>query len=154
MLVISWTMTLSRGSCTKTPILMRHYSLQILDNSLTLQFVHPPHRILQKYVAIHFTWLTANYGQNSLSQMLKCFSFVPRSPTRALPLEPNEGFSSQRTPTFHTPQPFYHPGPPGWAGARRELLDFMVQGKTTLWCKGKLTEADTPTTGRAPLHPD
>ena len=21
------------------------------------------------------------------------------------------------------------PGPPGWAGARRELLDFMVQGK-------------------------
>jgi len=30
-----------------------------------------------------------------------------------------------------TPQPFYgpFPGPPGWAGARRELLDFMVQGK-------------------------
>ena len=29
------------------------------------------------------------------------------------------------------PQPFYgpFPGPPGWAGARRELLDFMVQGK-------------------------
>jgi len=28
-------------------------------------------------------------------------------------------------------QPFYglFPGPPGWAGARRELLDFMVQGK-------------------------
>jgi len=33
---------------------------------------------------------------------------------------------------YHTtPQPFYgpFPGPPGWAGARRELLDFMVQGK-------------------------
>ena len=31
----------------------------------------------------------------------------------------------------HTKQPFYgpFPGPPGWAGARRELLDFMVQGK-------------------------
>ena len=29
------------------------------------------------------------------------------------------------------------PGPPGRAGARRELL--------TLWCKGRLTEADTPT---------
>jgi len=32
----------------------------------------------------------------------------------------------------HTmPQPFYSlfPGPPGWAGARRELLDFMVHGK-------------------------
>jgi len=27
------------------------------------------------------------------------------------------------------PQPFYGPGPPGWAGARRELLDFIVQGK-------------------------
>jgi len=29
------------------------------------------------------------------------------------------------------PQPFtaLFPGPPGWAGARRELLDFMVQGK-------------------------
>jgi len=29
------------------------------------------------------------------------------------------------------PQLFYGPfrGPPGWAGARRELLDFMVQGK-------------------------
>ena len=29
------------------------------------------------------------------------------------------------------PQTFYgpFPGPPGWAGARRELLDFMVQGK-------------------------
>jgi len=31
------------------------------------------------------------------------------------------------------------PGPPGWAGARRELLDFTVQGK------GRLTKADTPT---------
>jgi len=29
------------------------------------------------------------------------------------------------------------PGPPGWASARRELLDFMVQGR--------LTEADTVT---------
>ena len=29
------------------------------------------------------------------------------------------------------------PGQPGWAGARRELMD--------LWCKGRLTEADTPT---------
>jgi len=38
----------------------------------------------------------------------------------------------------HT-QPFYgpFPGPPGWASARRELLDFMVQGR--------LTEADTLT---------
>jgi len=35
-----------------------------------------------------------------------------------------------------SPPPHHHnhfmvlfPGPPGWAGARRELLDFMVQGK-------------------------
>ena len=30
-----------------------------------------------------------------------------------------------------TPQPFYglFPGPPAWASARRELLDFMVQGE-------------------------
>ena len=27
------------------------------------------------------------------------------------------------------PQPPLFPGPPGWAGARREHLDFMVQGK-------------------------
>jgi len=34
-------------------------------------------------------------------------------------------------PHHHTPQPFYglFSGPPGSAGARRELLDFMVQGK-------------------------
>jgi len=33
--------------------------------------------------------------------------------------------------TTTTQQLFYGPflGPPGWAGARRELLDFMVQGK-------------------------
>jgi len=33
--------------------------------------------------------------------------------------------------TTTPPQPFYgpFPEPPGWAGARRELLDFMVQGK-------------------------
>jgi len=29
------------------------------------------------------------------------------------------------------------PGPPGWAGARRELLDFMVQGKNS---RGRFTD--------------
>jgi len=35
------------------------------------------------------------------------------------------------TQTHTHTQPFYgpFPGPPRWAGARRELLDFMVQGK-------------------------
>jgi len=38
-----------------------------------------------------------------------------------------------------TAQTFYgpFPGPPGWAGARENL--------GTLWCKGRLTEADTQT---------
>jgi len=38
-----------------------------------------------------------------------------------------------------TPQPFHGPflGPPGWDGARRELLDFMVQGKIN---RGKHTD--------------
>jgi len=35
------------------------------------------------------------------------------------------------TTTTDTPQPFYgpFPVPPGWAGARRELPDFMEQGQ-------------------------
>jgi len=47
------------------------------------------------------------------------------------------------------------PGPsPGWAGARRELLDFMMIFIHR--CKGRSTEADTPhrPSGWAPLHPD
>jgi len=38
-----------------------------------------------------------------------------------------------------TPQTFYSPfpGPPGWAGARRELLVFMVPGKIN---RGKHTD--------------
>ena len=40
-------------------------------------------------------------------------------------------FSSILSQTTTTPQPFYGPffGTPGVAGARRELLDFMVQGQ-------------------------
>jgi len=38
------------------------------------------------------------------------------------------------------------PGPPGWAGARRELLDFMVQGKIN-------RDRHRPS-GSVPLHPD
>ena len=40
-------------------------------------------------------------------------------------------------PPHHNRFTVLFPGPPGWAGARRELLDFMVQGR--------LTEADTLT---------
>ena len=55
-----------------------------------------------------------------------------------------------RLPTGYTPpQPFYgpFPGPPGWAGARRELLEFMVQGKIN---RGRHSDQS----GWAPLHPD
>ena len=40
-------------------------------------------------------------------------------------------FLSQQSVVTLPPQPFYgpFPGPPGWASARRQLLDFMVQGK-------------------------
>jgi len=37
------------------------------------------------------------------------------------------------------------PGPPGWAGARREFLDFMVQGK--------INRRRHRPSSRAPLHP-
>jgi len=40
------------------------------------------------------------------------------------------------------------PEPTGWAGARRELLDFMVQGKIN---RGRQTDRQS---GWAPLHPD
>ena len=47
---------------------------------------------------------------------------------------------------------YYHhftalfPGPPGWAGARRKLLDFLVQGK--------INGGRHRPSGWAPLHPD
>ena len=49
-------------------------------------------------------------------------------------------FRNYRHHNTHTHNRFtaLFPGPPGWAGARRELL-------WTLRCKGRLTEADTPT---------
>jgi len=50
-------------------------------------------------------------------------------------LKNNNNICSQK-PTHFGPQTTYHnhftalfPGPSGWAGAKRELLDFMVQGK-------------------------
>jgi len=47
--------------------------------------------------------------------------------------------NQQPTNTHTRIQPFYGPFPglPGWAGARRELLDFMVQGKIN---RGRHTE--------------
>jgi len=49
---------------------------------------------------------------------------------------PQNPFSSSRDISYHTTPHHHHnhfmalfPGPPGWAGARWELLEFMVQGK-------------------------
>jgi len=41
------------------------------------------------------------------------------------------------SPPHHSRFTAVFPGPPGWAGARRELLDFMVQGKIN---RGRHTE--------------
>ena len=51
------------------------------------------------------------------------FAFVP-------PLEPKDDFFMINTHT-HNRFTAIFPGPPRWAGGRRELLDFMVQGKIT-----------------------
>jgi len=50
MLVISWTVTLSRGSCTKTPMLIRHYKWAMLCFSLFLSILL---LILVKYFMWH-----------------------------------------------------------------------------------------------------
>jgi len=51
------------------------------------------------------------------------------------------------SPPHHNRFTALFPGPPGWAGARRELL--------TLWCKGRLTDAETlRLSGWVPLHLD
>jgi len=60
--------------------------------------------------------------------------------------------------TLHNRLTALSPGPPRWAGARTELLDFIIiiiiiiirfvksqNVKRLPWYKGRLTEADTPT---------
>jgi len=61
-------------------------------------------------------------NHNSTSS-LKCFT------GQMLFLTPNQQYQSTTTP-HHNHFTAIFPGPSGWAGARRELLDFMVQGKT------------------------
>jgi len=47
-----------------------------------------------------------------------------------MPLPPHRLLLNQNPPHHHHNRfTALFPGPPGWAGARRELLDFMVQGK-------------------------
>jgi len=59
---------------------------------------------------------THSKSENGVCQ-LQCTSFIGVT-------------SGKYTPTHHhSCFTALFPGPPGWAGARRELLDFMVQGK-------------------------
>jgi len=48
--------------------------------------------------------------------------------------------SNNHPPPQHNHFTTLFPGPPGWAGARRELLDFMVQGKIN---RGRHTDHPT-----------
>ena len=91
-------------------------------------------------------WLSV--VEDSAFSSLECFDTVGWATRRASGLCPFGSITTTKPHThtliypmltsvnclltyFTTPQPFYgpFPGPPGWAGARRELLDFMVQGK-------------------------
>jgi len=49
----------------------------------------------------------------------------------------------------YTPQPFYGP-----FSRTTQVSRCQKRTSGTLWCKGRLTEADTLTTGWAPLHLD
>ena len=69
---------------------------------------------------------------NSVKQSFKisiCAAFLQQNSHRRLP--------RANPPPSHNRFTAIFPGPLGWAGARRELPDFMVQGK-------RLIEADTP----------
>jgi len=58
-----------------------------------------------KMCSIHFSYITANYGENSVSQMLKCFSFweakSARLPIGVFPWTPLGDFHP--VPLFLTP---------------------------------------------------
>jgi len=93
------------------------------------------------------------------SKILTCLSRVPPACTRdgnitvasksQLILSKFIKFTKM---TITSPAPYHNHftalfrGPPGWASAKRELLDFMVQGKIN---RGRHRPA-----GWAPLHPD
>ena len=48
---------------------------------------------------------------------------------RAILCQIDRNYCFDKPPPYHNRFTALIPGPPGWAGARRELLDFMVQGK-------------------------
>ena len=75
------------------------------------------------------SWSSANcWSRQNLAQAIENLS--PRSP------ENWHRYETTQISVLNLPSTIHHnrftalfPRPPGWAGARRELLDFMVQGK-------------------------
>ena len=59
---------------------------------------------------------------------------------------PLDSSNNSNPPPHHNRFTALFPGPPGWAGARRELLDFMVQGKIN---RGRQTDGHTTTASTA-----
>ena len=66
------------------------------------------------------------HSQTASTFILRGPSYHPTSSVKALKQTQCTNVNTPHTTTVL--QPFF-PGPPGWASARREHLDFMVQGK-------------------------
>jgi len=69
-------------------------------------------------------WLAANTGRKKSSKL--CHLGTIAQLCRAISLQLRHVLTHTHT---HNRFTALFPGPPGWAGARRERLDFMVQGK-------------------------
>jgi len=98
------------------------------------------------------TWLTCGKGHCYLITgclMLVNWLCLPSGTWHIIPLTPHREVLCHPITTPQTPQPFYSPfsGTTGWAGARRELLELMVQGKIN---RGRHTMIPTIRLGATP----
>ena len=73
---------------------------------------------------IHPAW---KWGMMEMGHWLVWMEWCPAGLSVCLPLL--SPLAPWTTKPHHNRFTALFPGPPGWAGARRELLDFMVQGK-------------------------
>ena len=107
---------------------MYHPKMCQLSNTSTPQVSQHVHLFMSVTITCHETsCFTALYF---IFQSLR-MKTASRQNTAICPCPPTEGAVLLYASCSTSPQPFYglFPGPPGWAGARGELLDFMVQGK-------------------------